>query len=203
MEHDIIVIGASAGGVSALKTLVAGLPGDLKASLFIVMHISATYSSMLPEILSRSGPLPVLHATEGMMIEQETIYIAPPNHHLLLEQGSVHLGTGPKECYVRPAADVLFRSAASGYGSRVVGAVLTGMGHDGTNGLQAVKQHGGITVVQDPTEAACSSMPQSALEHVEIDYTAPLVSIASLLIRLVEPSGCNATLQHNPNNRNT
>ncbi len=188
MAHDILVIGASAGGVEALKTLIAGLPNGLRASLFIVMHIPATRPSALPEILSRSGPLPALHATEGMRIEQGKIYVAPPGHHLLLEQGSVHLGTGPKERYVRPAADVLFRSAASAYGSRVVGIVLTGIGQDGTAGLQAVKQSGGVTVVQDPTEAAWSSMPQSALEQVEVDYTLPLLRLAPLLIRLVGPS---------------
>ncbi len=112
----------------------------------------------------------------------------PPDHHLLLSQGSVHLGTGPKEGYVRPAMDVLFRSAASMYESHVVGVVLTGMGRDGTAGLHAVKQHGGITVVQNPADALWSPMPEHALEHVEIDYTTPLLSMASLLIRLVEPA---------------
>jgi two-component system chemotaxis response regulator CheB len=191
--HDIIVIGASAGGVEALMTLVARLPAGLPASLFIVVHTLPTYSSVLPEILSRLGPLPAFHATEGMMIEQGTIYVAPPDHHLEVSPGSsVHLGTGPKEQHVRPAADVLFRSAARAYGSRVVGVVLTGLGQDGTNGLQAVKQHGGVTVIQDPTEAAWPSMPQSALEHVAVDYIVPLSSLASLLIRLVEPSGSTA-----------
>jgi len=185
MAHDIIVIGTSAGGVKALQTLVAGLPGGLRASLFIVMHISATSPSVLPEILSRSGSLPALHATEGMMIEQGTIYVAPPDHHLLLEQGYVHLGTGPKERHVRPSADVLFRSAASAYGSRVVGVVLTGTDRDGTNGLQVVKQHGGITVVQDPADATWPSMPQSALASVTVDYTVPLSGIVPLLVRLV------------------
>ena len=188
MAHDIIVIGASAGGVEALQTLIAGLPDGLRASLFIVMHIPATCPSALPEILSRSGPLPALHATEGMRIEQGKIYVAPPGHHLLLEQGSIHLGTGPKEQWVRPAADVLFRSTASAYGSRVVGVVLTGMGQDGTAGLQAVKQDGGVTIVQDPTEAAWSSMPQNALEQVEVDYTLALWRLAPLLIHLVESS---------------
>jgi two-component system, chemotaxis family, protein-glutamate methylesterase/glutaminase len=143
MAHDIIVIGTSTGGVEALQTLVARLPEGLPASLFIVMHIPATPPSALPKILSRSGPLPALRATEGVRIEQGKIYVAPPDHHLLLEQGSVHLGTSPKERYVRPAADVLFRSAANAYGSRVVGIVLTGIGQDGTAGLQAVKQYGG------------------------------------------------------------
>ena len=192
MGHDIMVIGASAGGVSALKMLVAGLPADLRASLFIVVHIFPTCRSTLPELLSRWGPLPALHATEGMRIQQATITVAPPDHHLLLSQGSVHLGTGPKECYVRPAVDTLFHSAASAYGPRVVGVVLTGLGRDGTAGLHAVKQQGGITVIQDLTEAAWPSMPKNALKHVEIDYITPLSSLASLLVRLAGPSGSTA-----------
>lgn len=188
MAHDIIVIGTSAGGVEALQTLVAGLPGDLRASLFIVLHIPATRPSALPHILSRSGPLPALHAVENMMIEQGKIYIAPPDHHLLLKQGHMHLDTGSKERSVRPAVDVLFRSTATTYGSRVVGIILTGVGYDGTAGLLAIKQHGGITIVQDPADAPWPSMPQSALERVEIDYLIPLLSMASLLVRLVEPS---------------
>ena len=193
MAHDIIVIGTSAGGVEALMTLVAGFPAGLRASLFIVMHILPTHPSALPTILSRWGPLPACHATEGMLIEQGTIYVAPPNHHLLLSLESLHLGTGPKEHHVRPAADVLFRSAASVYGPRVVGVVLTGNDGDGTVGLQAVKQSGGVTIVQDPADAAWPEMPQHALERVKIDYTTALVSMASLLIRLVEPSEDNAT----------
>lgn len=132
MVHDMIVIGASAGGIEALKILVAQLP----ASLFIVQHLFPTSRSTLPEILRRWGPLPARYATEGMRIELATMYVAPPDHHLLLSQGSVHLGTGPKEQYTRPAIDVLFRSAASAYGPHVVGVVLTGMGRDGTTGLE-------------------------------------------------------------------
>jgi two-component system chemotaxis response regulator CheB len=194
MAHDIIVIGASAGGVEALMMLVAQLPGGLRASLFIVAHITPTYPSALPTILSRVGPLPACHATEGMRIEQGTIYVAPPNHHLLLSQGSLHLGTGPKERYARPAIDVLFRSAAHAYESRVVGVVLTGTDGDGTLGLHAVKASGGVTVVQDPAEAAWPGMPQHALERVKIDYTTTLVNMASLLIRLVELSEDNMTM---------
>src|SRR5260370_37113913 len=110
--------------------LITGLIAGFPALLFFDIHFPATRPSALPEILSRSGPLPALHATEGMRIEQGKIYVAPPGHHLLLEQGSVHLGTGPKERNVRPAADVLFRSAAIAYASRVAGIFLSGVGHD-------------------------------------------------------------------------
>ena len=185
MEHDIIVIGASAGGVEALKTLVAGLPGGLRASLFIVIHISATFPSVLPEILSRSGPLPALHPAEGAMIEQGKIYVAPPDHHLLIEEGHLHLGRGPKEHLVRPAANVLFRSAAHSYGPRVVGVVLTGLGQDGAEGLLTLKQHGGVAVIQDPGDALFPSMPESALAYTHIDFVLPLVNMAAFLVRLV------------------
>jgi two-component system chemotaxis response regulator CheB len=186
-RHDIIVIGASLGGVKALQTLVRGLPDDLAASLFLVMHILASQSSHLPIILRRLTSLSVLQAAENMVIEQRKIYVAPPDHHLLLEEGYMHLGTGPKEQYVRPSVNVLFRSAAHAYGPRVVGIILTGGGQDGAAGLQVVKLHGGMTIVQDPENADFPSMPQSALKHVKVDYTMPLLSIAPLLTRLVQP----------------
>jgi two-component system chemotaxis response regulator CheB len=188
MKHDIIVIGVSAGGVAALKILVAGLPHNLKASLFIVLHIPASKPSTLPQILSCAGPLPVLHPAEGAMIEQGKIYVAPPDHHLIIEEGHLHLGTGPKEQYVRPAANVLFRSAAQRYGPRVVGVVLTGFGQDGTDGLLAIKHHGGIAVIQDPHDALVPFMPQSALAHNHIDYIISLSNMAPLLVRLVSSS---------------
>lgn len=186
-RHDIIVIGASLGGIKALQTLVRALPDDLAASLFLVIHTLASRPSHLPMILRRSASLSVLHAAENMVIEQRKIYVAPPDHHLLLEEGSIHLGTGPKEQYVRPAVNVLFRSAAHAYGPRVVGVILTGGGQDGAAGLQVVKQYGGMTIVQDPGNADFPSMPQSTLKHVKVDYTMPLLSIAPLLTRLVQP----------------
>lgn len=191
MERDIIVIGASAGGVSALQTLVAGLPQSLKASLFIVMHVPASWSSELPRILSRAGPLPVLHAAEGMVIEQGNIYVAPSNHHLMMHEGRLHVETGAKEHYVMPAANVLFRSAARTYGARVVGVVLTGSGQDGADGLLTIKQCGGVAVIQDPQGASFPSMPLcaiAAVAHLHVDYVIPLSNIAPVLIRLVSSS---------------
>ena len=191
MERNIIVIGASVGGVSALQTLVAGLPQSLKASLFIVIHIPASWPSVLPQILSRAGPLPVLLAVEGMVIEQGNIYVAPSNHHLMMQEGCLHVETGAKEHHVRPAANVLFRSAAHNFGSRVVGVVLTGSGQDGADGLLTIKQYGGVAVVQDPHDASFPSMPLSAIAAFAptlVDYVIPLSNIAPLLIRLVSPS---------------
>lgn len=183
--HDIIVIGSSAGGVDALIKLVNQLPANLPASIFIVLHIPARSPRVLPDILSRSGPLPAIHPTDGEEIRHSRIYIAPPDQHLLIERGNVHIVRGPKENRHRPAIDATFRSAALAYGPRVVGVILTGALGDGTAGLLAIKQRGGIAVVQDPHDALYPSMPLSALASVHVDYTAPLAAIGPLLMQLV------------------
>src|SRR5439155_14810652 len=182
--HDIVVVGASAGGVEALATLVSTLPPKLPAAIFVVLHISAHSPSFVSDILSRSGLLEAVQASDGMEIKHGRIYVAPPDHHMLVERGNVRVVRGPKENRHRPAVDPLFRSAAEAYGPRVVGVVLTGGLDDGTAGLLAVKRRGGIAVVQDPEEALYSSMPLSALTHVEVDYRLPLSGIGPLLVRL-------------------
>jgi two-component system chemotaxis response regulator CheB len=182
---DIIVIGASAGGVEALRTLAAALPGDLPATVFVVQHSSPDAPSVLPLILDRAGALPARHPRDGDPFERGHIYIAPPDHHLLLApEGVLRVTRGPKENRFRPAVDPLFRSAARAYGTRVVGVVLTGGLDDGTAGLLAIKQRGGTAVVQDPYDARVSSMPLSAVTHVKVDHCLPLVEIAPLLVRL-------------------
>lgn len=183
-RHDIVVIGASLGGVDALQRLVAGLPASLPAAVFVVMHLSPDYKSVLPELLSRAGPLPVLHAVDGVSIEPGHIYVAPPDHHLLLEPGVMRLSAGPRENFSRPAIDPLFRSAAQVYGSRVVGVILSGTLNDGSAGLWEIKQHGGTAVVQAPQDAAFPAMPRNALNNVPIDYMLPAVEIPPLLTRL-------------------
>ena len=182
--HDIVVIGASAGGVEALVALVRALPADLQAAVFVVLHIPPQSSSMLPVILDRSGPLPAQHAQDGLPIECGQIYVAPPDHHLIVERDHVRVVRGPRENRHRPAVDVLFRSAAWEYGSRVVGVVLTGTLDDGTAGLLAIKQRGGIAVVQHPDDALYPGMPRSALAHVEVDHSVPLREIGPLLATL-------------------
>ena len=182
--HDIIVIGTSAGGVDALRELVRHLPPDLPAAIFVVMHIPADSQSILPQILSHNGPLPARHGVDGEAIEYGRIYVAPPDHHLLVERERVRLVRGPKENRSRPAADPLFRSAARAYGPRVVGVVLTGGLDDGTAGLLAIKQRGGVAVAQDPAEALYPGMPRNALENVEVDYCLPLSEIPPLLAQL-------------------
>src|SRR5438045_530706 len=150
--HDIIVVGASAGGVEALVTLARSLQRNLQAAVFVVLHIPAQSPSLLPEILSRAGPLKAVQATDDMQIEQGHIYVAPPDHHMLMVLGRVCVVRGPKENRHRPAVDPLFRSAALAYGPRVIGVILTGALDDGTAGLLAVKRRGGIATVQDPVD---------------------------------------------------
>jgi two-component system chemotaxis response regulator CheB len=186
MPKDIIVVGASAGGLEALRALAAGLPADLAASVFVVLHTSAESPGMLAGILDRSGPLPAVTATDGERIRPGRVYVAPPGHHLVIEPGVVRATRGPKENRFRPAIDPLFRSAAQVYGPRVVGVILTGYLDDGTAGLWAVKQLGGTAVVQDPADALAASMPLSALRHVRVDHCLPLAEVAPLLVRLSE-----------------
>jgi two-component system chemotaxis response regulator CheB len=183
--RDIIVIGASAGGLEAMRTLVGQLPHNLPATILIVWHISPDSPSLLPEILSKSGPLSASNPRDTEEIRHGRIYVAPPDHHLILEPGRVRLTRGPKENRFRPAVDPLFRSAAEAYGPRVIGVILTGNLDDGTAGLWAVKERGGLAIVQDPNEALCPSMPRSALQKVQIDYCLPVAEIGHSLAHLV------------------
>lgn len=185
---DIIVIGASSGGIEALKILVGGLPSDFKASIFVVLHISPQSPGILHEILGRAGRLPTVIAKDGERVRSGHIYVATPDRHLLVEPGRVRVTRGPKENRFRPAVDPLFRSAAQAYGPRAIGIVLTGGLDDGTAGLWAVKQLGGVTVVQDPREAFAPSMPESAYRYVQPDYCLPVAEIAPLLVRLTGES---------------
>ncbi|WAS87603.1 chemotaxis protein CheB [Corallococcus sp. NCRR] len=185
-RHDIIVIGASMGGVEALTRLVGQLPKDLAACVLLVLHVPAQHRSYLPEILSRSGPLPAHHPEDGEPLSQGRIYVAPNDRHLLVEPDRVRVMKGPKENGHRPAVDPLFRSAASAHGPRVVGVVLTGALDCGTSGLMAVKREGGLAVVQDPRDALCPDMPRSVLEYVAVDHCVPLEDMGTLLTRLVE-----------------
>ena len=189
-DHDIVVVGASAGGVEALADLTASLPADLPAAVFVVLHVPSTGTSALPDILSRHGPLPAAHVKDGEPIENGRIYVAPPDHHLLLRSGHVHRARGPRENGHRPAVDPLFRSAAREYDGRVIGVVLSGALDDGTAGLVAIKARGGLAVVQEPGDAIYPGMPGSALEHVRVDHVRPATAIGELLGRLsAEPAG--------------
>ena len=180
----IIVIAASAGGVQALRRLVSQLPADLGASVFVVIHIGPNRPSLLPHILSRSGPLPAYHPVQGQTIDRDRIYVAPPDLHMRLRPGIIHLDRGPKVRHTRPAADPLFQSAAEAYGPRTVGVVLTGGDHDATEGARAIKAQGGVIIVQQPYEADTPSMPLSALRDDHPDYILHLDEIPALLVTL-------------------
>jgi two-component system chemotaxis response regulator CheB len=172
-----------------LQEIVSGLPHDLAAAIFIVVHIGEN-PSILGEILSRSGTLTVARTENGEAIEYGRIYIAPPDRHLLLHDGHVLLRRGPHENLSRPAVDPLFRTAACTFGSRVVGVILSGGLRDGTAGMIAIKACGGITVVQDPADAATPGMPLSVLANSKVDHSVPASHMAELLVQLVrEPAG--------------
>jgi two-component system chemotaxis response regulator CheB len=180
-NRDIVVVGASAGGMDALQKMVAVLPKDLPAAVFVVWHLSPGIRSVLPEVLSRTGPLPAAHPRDGDPIEPGRIYIAPPDHHMLLERDYIRVTKGPKENRFRPAVDPLFRSAAYVFGARTVGVVLSGALDDGTAGLWAIKLRGGTAVVQDPADAMHRSMPLNALENVSVDHKLPAEKIGDLI----------------------
>jgi two-component system chemotaxis response regulator CheB len=190
--HDIIVIGASAGGVEALTRLVSRLPADLPAAVFVVIHFPSSGVSVLPNILSRAGQLPAEHVVDGEPIRHGRIYVAPPDYHMLVKPGYVRRVRGPRENGHRPAVDPLFRTAARSYGRRVVGVVLSGALDDGTAGLSVVVDQGGVAVVQDPADALHPGMPSSAIANVAVHHVLPLHGIAPLLTELAaQPVGAD------------
>ncbi|HZN96155.1 MAG TPA: chemotaxis protein CheB [Gemmatimonadales bacterium] len=184
--RDIVVVGASAGGIEAVVELVRHLPRDFPGSLFVVIHFPGSASSILPSILSRAGPLPARHAQDGEPIQTGRIYVAPPDLHMLLEAGHIRLSRGPKENGSRPAIDPLFRTAARSYGPRVIGVILSGNLNDGTAGLITIKQRGGVAMVQTLESALYPGMPASAMEHLAVDYALPPGEIAELLTELTQ-----------------
>ncbi|WP_255722523.1 chemotaxis protein CheB [Lichenibacterium dinghuense] len=185
-RRDIIVIGASRGGVDALRRVVGNFPVDLPAAVLIVLHTAPDSPMAMADILGRSTAMPVDYAEQGSRIEPGQVYIAPPGWHTAVVAESVlELHHGEPVNFSRPAVDVLFRSAAQVYGSRVIGVVLTGGDHDGTAGLRAIKLAGGISVVQKPQGAVDPGMPMSAIYGDSPDHVVPLGEMAKLLVRLV------------------
>jgi two-component system chemotaxis response regulator CheB len=185
MKRDLVVVGASAGGVEALRAMVHALPGDLAAAVLVVLHIPAGAPSALPQILTRSGPLPAVAAEDGERIAQGRVYVAVADRHLLVRDGHLALTHGPAENGHRPAIDPLFRSAARDFGPRVIGVILSGSRDDGTAGLAAIVEQGGVPIVQDPETALYRSMPCAAMEHLAIDHVASPGKIGKLIADLV------------------
>lgn len=184
--RNIIVIGSSSGGMEALTELVKGLPANFPGSLFAVQHVAANSVNYLPEMLDRHTSVTVSLAAEGRQIEPNHLYVAPADHHLLIDSDQMFLSQGPRENRVRPAIDPLFRSAALSHGPRVIGVVLSGALDDGTAGMVAIKNSGGMALVQDPQEAMTPSMPQSVIEHVQVDSILPVAEIGTSLGKLVQ-----------------
>jgi two-component system chemotaxis response regulator CheB len=182
----VVAIGSSAGGIEGLEHIVAALPADFPAPIFIVQHISPEFPSMLPQMLARAGKLPVKHPRDGEIIRAPHVYVAPPDHHLLIEDGHIGVARGPRENRFRPSIDALFRSAAYVYGSAAIGVVLSGALSDGTSGLWTIKRLGGVTMVQRPDDAPVASMPMSALQNVEIDHSLPVRQIAEVLMSIIK-----------------
>ncbi|MGF6233212.1 two-component system chemotaxis response regulator CheB [Inquilinus ginsengisoli] len=189
-HHDIVAIGASAGGLSALKRVVSGLPAGLDAAVLVVQHMKGDQHSELPAILERAGPLPAGFAEDGRPAARGRIHVAPPNHHLLLQGDTLRLNRGAWENGVRPSVDTLFRSVAVCCGSRGIGVLLTGYLDDGSAGLRALRRCGALTVVQDPADAEYPDMPRNALEMTEVDHQVALDALPALLANLVAtPAG--------------
>lgn len=183
--RDVVLVGASAGGVEALRTLVAGLPADLPATVLVVLHVPSTGTNALAAILDRSGPLPARAAEHGGPLRHGEVVVAVPDRHLLVTDDHVALTSGPRENGHRPAVDALFRSAARAVGPRAIGVVLTGALDDGAAGLVALRAQGGVGVVQDPADALYDGMPRAALEAARPEHVVPLADVPGLLARLV------------------
>jgi two-component system chemotaxis response regulator CheB len=185
-NRDIVAVGASAGGVLALRRMLGALPGKLQASLLVTQHMPEEGPNQLERILDNAGPLPAGFAVDGEVLERGRIYLAPPNRHLLLAGDRIGLGVGPRENGFRPALDPMFRSCvASGAAGRTIGVVLSGMLGDGAAGLGALQRHGGLAVIQDPADAENPEMPLNALRHVEADHTCPMEGLGPLVEELV------------------
>lgn len=184
LRRDLVVIGASAGAVRVLLDLAAHLPADFPAAVLVVLHVGA-HRSVLPDLMRSRGAIRARHAADGQRLQPGTLAIAPPDQHMLVDDGHIRLRRGPKENHARPAIDPLFRSAALAHGNRVIGVLLSGRLDDGTAGLQAIKQCGGLAVVQDPADAEQPDMPRSALAHVDVDCCVPASALADTLLRLV------------------
>ena len=187
----IVVIGGSAGSLMPLQRVIGALPGGIGAAVFVVEHLAVDSDSKLPKILSGDSRLPVRFATDREPIAPGRIYVAPRDEHVVLERGRVRLQRSPKDPYNRPAINVLFRSAAAVYASSVAGIILSGMLSDGVAGLWAIKNAGGIAVVQDPAEAAFGDMPRNAVQNVVVDYCLRAAEIGPKIVQLAEVGKAN------------
>jgi len=192
-RRDIVVIGASAGGIGVLQTVLSALPWDLQAAVFVVLHTTEDSPGLLPEILNRNSRLPVMYAVHHAPIFPGRVYIAPPGQHMLLDRGSLRLTLGARENRQRPSVDAMFRSASYAYGNRVIGVVLSGNLDDGSAGLADIKEREGLAIVQDPEDAAAPSMPGNAIESTDVDFILPAEKIGPKIVDLSQAAGSEVT----------
>lgn len=185
MPRDIVVIGGSAGALQPLMQLLRSFPASTPASFFVVIHTSPDTPGMLATVLGNRTELPVAYATDGTRVERGHVYVAPPDHHLLLRDGVMAVTRGPRENGFRPAVDPLFRTAAAAHRGRVIGVILSGGLDDGTRGLAAIKDAGGLAIVQQLDDVVASGMPASAIRNVAVDHVVPSANLAPLLARLI------------------
>lgn len=182
--EKLVVIGASAGGIDVLKQIFSSLPADFPAPLLVVQHLAPYHKSELHSILNRRSALEVVQAKDAEVMEAGKAYVAPPDHHLLVEKGQLLVTKGPKENRFRPSIDALFRSAAYHHGEKVIGVILSGALNDGTSGMWNIHRTGGTTVIQDPAEADFDSMPASVKQYVEVDYQVKTGELSKVLVEL-------------------
>jgi two-component system chemotaxis response regulator CheB len=194
-QRDVVVIGASAGGVEALRQVVRALSADFPATILVVMHLAPGSPTALPQILSRAGPLRACTAVHGAPLGTGRIHVAPPDHHLLVDDGAIVLSNGPSENGHRPAVNATFRSAAVAAGPRVIGVVLSGALHDGAAGLSSIVERGGLALVQDPEDALYPGMPENALAQVATEYVYPADVLGKVLDRLVRTPADDASVE--------
>ena len=183
-HRDIVVVGASSGGLDAVSSVLAQLPADFPAAVFVAIH-AADSSRDFARLLGRASALPVRGATDRGVIYHGNVYVAPADAHLLIESEHMRLSHGPKENRCRPSIDVLFRSAAVAYGPRTIGLLMTGYLDDGVAGLEAIERRGGLVVVQHPGDAVVPDMPRAALDAVNVHHCAPVHRLGALLGRAV------------------
>jgi two-component system chemotaxis response regulator CheB len=186
IKRNVIVIGASAGGVEALSRLFRGLPEDFPGVIAAVIHRSPIYNSHLAEVLGRNVNLPILEPRDKTSVKPGTIYLGPRDHHMVFVNGHIEVNRGPKEHFTRPACDPLFHSASKKYGPRVVGVLLTGGGDDGVSGFISIKAHKGLALIQDPKEALVPTMPLNALSRDHVDLVLPLSRLPAILTKLAQ-----------------
>jgi len=185
--YEIVAIAASAGGITALKNVLSELPADFPVPVVVVQHLDPRHRTIIAEVLGRRAKLPVRLAQEGEQAEPGTVYIAPPDRHLLVgAAGMLSLSSSELVHFVRPSADLLFESVAGSYGPRAIACVLTGSGSDGAMGVSAVKSRGGTVIAEDPELAEFKGMPEAAVASGAVDYTLPLDEIAAVIRGLVE-----------------